>query len=281
MDSAEEKRNAHITSGAATSALHAARAALVGDIGAAVAAADRAILVHFDVSFYFWRNVQFDARLVAHGLDIEARPLWPDTAPEGVVDRDQTVRANWSRNPQTWSFWLRWWEGVLSGNHLDWELQREVALIPDAIWQQGPEAVARAISDIEARQGLFREVTYLRMQVEALHARLTADAEAGPAHRGHNNPPELVEVPEVVAAQVAELIPVLREAEQELARPVPDKTLLSRFASYCLKTADNFVQEATKALGKRAGDAMLAYFAVEPIVNGLVKLARDVMAYAH
>ena len=55
----------------------------------------------------------------------------------------------WARDPETWSFWTRWWDGVLSGNQIDWDLQRQVALIPNEIWDQGPAAVAEAIRQIE------------------------------------------------------------------------------------------------------------------------------------
>lgn len=52
------------------------------------------------------------------------------------------------------SFWHRWWRGAVSGQWLDWNLQRDVALIPDEIWQQGPKAVMAAIAEIEARHAL-------------------------------------------------------------------------------------------------------------------------------
>ena len=49
-----------------------------------------------------------------------------------------------------WSFWSRWYERAMAGNPLPWDLQREVALIPNEIWEQGPEAVAERIAEIEA-----------------------------------------------------------------------------------------------------------------------------------
>jgi len=39
---------------------------------------------------------------------------------------------------------------MLAGQPLPWELQRDVALIDDEIWQAGPEAVAGKIAEIEA-----------------------------------------------------------------------------------------------------------------------------------
>ncbi|MEL0439204.1 hypothetical protein [Phycobacter sp. K97] len=49
-----------------------------------------------------------------------------------------------------WSFWCEWYRGMLAGQPLDWELQRRVALIADAIWEQGPEAVTKEIERIKA-----------------------------------------------------------------------------------------------------------------------------------
>lgn len=48
------------------------------------------------------------------------------------------------------SFWRDWYQGFLDGKPLDWELQRRVALIDDAIWEAGPEAVANEIERIQA-----------------------------------------------------------------------------------------------------------------------------------
>ncbi len=48
------------------------------------------------------------------------------------------------------SFWRDWYRGFLIGDPIDWELQRRVALIEEAIWEAGPEAVAEEIERIRA-----------------------------------------------------------------------------------------------------------------------------------
>ena len=48
------------------------------------------------------------------------------------------------------AFWRDWYQGFLDGKPLDWELQRRVALIPDADWEQGPEHIAELIEVIRA-----------------------------------------------------------------------------------------------------------------------------------
>jgi len=49
-----------------------------------------------------------------------------------------------------WQFWRDWYQGFLDGKPLDWDLQREVALIPDKDWDKGPEHIAQKIEDIKA-----------------------------------------------------------------------------------------------------------------------------------
>ncbi|WP_254682167.1 hypothetical protein [Phaeobacter inhibens] len=53
-------------------------------------------------------------------------------------------------NSATINHWRDWYQSFLDGKPLDWELQRRVALIDDAIWEAGPEAVAAEIERIKA-----------------------------------------------------------------------------------------------------------------------------------
>jgi hypothetical protein len=70
-------------------------------------------------------------------------PPWFEPARESLIDA-------WTSEPAVWGFWARWYQGMLDGEPLDWDLQRAVALIDDAVWTAGPEAVAERIRDIEA-----------------------------------------------------------------------------------------------------------------------------------
>jgi hypothetical protein len=69
--------------------------------------------------------------------------------PESMAVAYDHLRAFWDADPETWGFWARWYDGMLRGAPLDWELQRAVALIDDSVWKEGPEAVAAKISEIE------------------------------------------------------------------------------------------------------------------------------------
>ncbi len=49
------------------------------------------------------------------------------------------------------SFWREWYQGFLDGKPLDWELQKEIALIPDAEWEKGPQWIAEKIEEIRKK----------------------------------------------------------------------------------------------------------------------------------
>jgi hypothetical protein len=85
------------------------------------------------------------------------------------------MRAIWRQDgSENWSFWLRWWDGVVSGAQIDWALQEKVALIPNEVWEQGPGGVAEAIREIEdeLKRNLESEVS---AKTEALLRAALAD----------------------------------------------------------------------------------------------------------
>ena len=98
-----------------------------------------------------WEQIRQDARTLKQGDDLSATPLWSILEPEWFRRADDEMRAIWEADePKIWAFWLRWWDGVLSGDQLPWGLQEKVALIPDDIWKQGATAVAAEIARIKA-----------------------------------------------------------------------------------------------------------------------------------
>jgi hypothetical protein len=66
--------------------------------------------------------------------------------------------------------WLRWWDAATSGHPLDWQLQHDIALIPDDIWQSGPGPVAEAIARIEAAHHSAQNEPSLETQISRLPA---------------------------------------------------------------------------------------------------------------
>nr|WP_247743577.1 hypothetical protein [Shimia sp. R10_1] len=76
-------------------------------------------------------------------------PLWHSFGEP--IERDTNINAykNFHVAP-AFAFWRNWYQGFVDGAPINWELQRRVALIPDPIWDAGPEAVAQVIREIEA-----------------------------------------------------------------------------------------------------------------------------------
>ncbi len=75
-------------------------------------------------------------------------PLWCGLqVPDGFESAIENFGRITRKKPE-WAFWWDWFQSFLVGQPLDWEVQREVALIDDSVWEDGPEAVAAAIRDI-------------------------------------------------------------------------------------------------------------------------------------
>jgi hypothetical protein len=107
-------------------------------------------------SMRIWAAIRADASALQSGLDPFTLPLWPSTPPEWFTSAEAAMRAYWNQNTAVWSFWQRWWDAATSGDPLPWDLQRDIALIDDAIWHAGPEAVAIKIEEIEEEHRLRR-----------------------------------------------------------------------------------------------------------------------------
>lgn len=103
-----------------------------------------------------WHQIRLDAALISVGRSSLSFPLWSATRPEWFEKAERAMRIGLQNDPPgTWDFWLRWWDGVLSGQQIDWALQEAVALmIKQEVWQAEPGAVAEAIRGIE--KGLHR-----------------------------------------------------------------------------------------------------------------------------
>ena len=121
-----------------------ARAARAADADARAAAAS-----------YSWEQIREDARLLLSGDDLLETRLWSIPEPDFFSQTDGEGRAIWAKDPATWDFWIRWWDGVITGKPLPWELQKEVALIDkdkdgEDHWKKGPAHIAEVIRGIES-----------------------------------------------------------------------------------------------------------------------------------
>lgn len=65
-----------------------------------------------------------------------------------TVEANEVIEGLANRGP-LFEFWERWFASLVDGDQIDWELQRRVALIDNAIWEAGPAAMAAEIKRIQ------------------------------------------------------------------------------------------------------------------------------------
>jgi len=102
------------------------------------------------------KNVSLATKALA---DRRAEALRNEDLWRGVHSNESAVALRFFENWHEWSgktgeFWREWYQGFVEGKPLDWELQRRVALIDDAIWAAGPVAVAREIANVRSKYDL-------------------------------------------------------------------------------------------------------------------------------
>jgi hypothetical protein len=156
---AAASRAAHAARGAENNAVGGARAAARAAASAARAAAAEYAADAVSTAAYAAsanaaaRSAAYaDTALLPDRMMAEAITLPPEL--EAVVGpvrdaADNAVTLGKSKD-SPWSFWTRWYAAAMAGDPLPWELQEMVALIPNEIWEAGPEAVAKEIARIEA-----------------------------------------------------------------------------------------------------------------------------------
>ncbi|MEJ6389666.1 hypothetical protein [Gymnodinialimonas ulvae] len=116
-------------------------------------------------------------------------------------------------NDGVWTFWAKWYQRAMAGDPLPWDLQEKIALIPNEIWEAGPEAVAEQIALIEAAFELRRRIADLEAG--------QAVAEQGRHGIGGNNPPEEID-DAVVGAQVSVMWESIAGLKEEVEADEPD-----------------------------------------------------------
>ena len=229
-----------------------------------------------------WEAIRADVVLLFGGSDPVLSPLWPETPPDWFNQADRETRAIWAENPAHWEFWTRWWDAAIAGRPLDWDLQRDVALIPDEVWQQGPGPVAVEIARLEELHGLRRELAELKRRLTDPPPAVSVAA--GAELRGHNNPPELLDATAELRQNIVVVWQALDEAETELAKRHPEPAALKRIgmalltatkaiALYCATLGDTAVKNAAAEFGK-AGGKWLAGGAAFGIALNIPPIAR-------
>lgn len=197
-------------------------------------------------------------RLWGNAKSVEMETVWSGLRTQ-LLDRDEK-----------WSFWVKWYESFLDGSPIDWELQEEIASIPETEWLSGSSHIANLIELITSRH-------HLREQVEVLKNLLRSDLSAY-AHRGHNSPPELLETDQEPFSLLNGIEATLKTLEVEITKPNPSHEILGKVlvglssglisvGKYAVKLLDIAAQEAAKEVGstgvKWVIGAGIAYFAIQ------------------
>jgi hypothetical protein len=180
----------------------------------------------------------------------------------GAIEANAVGKTDFLRAGGAWTFWAKWYDRAIAGDPLPWDLQEQIALIPNEIWEAGPEAVAAEIARIEAEFELRQRIA----EIEADQANI-AEKRLG---IGGNNPPEEIEDPET-AEQIVLLWESIAGLKKQVEADEPDvrrvADLIDRLGSalkailiWCGRKADLIVDTTIKWSIPAAG----GYLVVNP-----------------
>lgn len=91
-----------------------------------------------------------DVQALESGDDLNLMPLWAEDHRE--VNGAGNLTKLLSHVPGT-TFWIDWYQRALDGRPQNWSLLRDIALIDDALWKQGGEALDDAIEELRRQHG--------------------------------------------------------------------------------------------------------------------------------
>lgn len=157
-----------------------------------------------------------DAKTMATSGAAEAlnRPIWTTRRVPEFLEQDYlAITEFWRKDAESWDFWARWYESILKGEPMDWELQEKVALIDDEFWATGARAVAAEIEKIESEFDLLNKIDTFQKESDALANRLGI---------GGNNPPVEIEDPGIVR-EVTIIWDAVQELKEEIEQEEPEK----------------------------------------------------------
>lgn len=138
---------------AARAAVHASRAVthvVRGANHAANSASSAFSSAASGFSFNDWTKASLECLLLEAGQTLDGVVLWPD-AENPLQAEWRHTQTLWAAQGNTYAFWLRWYDAALEGRSLNPELERDIALIPDADWEKGAEHIAGLIAGLERK----------------------------------------------------------------------------------------------------------------------------------
>lgn len=80
-------------------------------------------------------------------------PIWPDRQiPNAYAQTWTALKAQWKLDAADWSFWIEWYEAILNGTPLPWQLTQRIALkLTEDEWEGGQAVVGPRIDEIRDR----------------------------------------------------------------------------------------------------------------------------------
>ncbi|MBM7068903.1 hypothetical protein [Actibacterium sp. 188UL27-1] len=159
---------------------------------------------------------------------------------------------------EDWSFWIDWYQRALDGTEDRWDMLRDIALLPDDIWEADFATLTQNIDLIQEKHELLAQTRMLKAELEQAKSQA-----ASLVQRSHNHPPELVETEVGVARELVVVWSELEKVEKELQKDDPNPTVLAAIGrtllaalQYCGKIADKVIVKTAEAVGSTAGKAI-------------------------
>ena len=83
-------------------------------------------------------------------MSLAVAPLWPDGIPTSADHDWSTLAHSLRESDESWTYWIDWYETILSGGPRNEALELDICLIPDADWkhEDNPLHVNRIIQGL-------------------------------------------------------------------------------------------------------------------------------------
>lgn len=232
----------------------------------------RRLLNDLENLWFFYVFYRDDVELLRHQnetitlFDSELFPTHLETKKSGdvfeVIGDESESFLSALRSELAGIFWLEWYQGFLDGKPIDWELQRRVALIPDPIWEAGPEAAGKEIERIRAAYEVEKRARELEESARKIFSTVRGI--------GHNNPPAPIDKLSDTSDGITIIWDAARELREQAQSPQPEKhrvhkavDALVRVAKACgiwtAQKIDTGLNAAAAAIGATLGTTFVVW----------------------
>lgn len=198
--------------------------------------------------------------------EMPSTPIILPPAPDGM--RDQFAAS------EAWAFWRAWHEEALRGTPLPWNLQAEIARLPQDAWDAGPTVIAGRIARIFARIELVH-------RIELLEKRMSAPEDGEEAEDGA----------ELQAAAGFAALRLIREPIEDLLKqtesPKPQpfliqkastrlSTVLAASGKWLGRAAEGDIKDMVRMIGKGGGVSTATWIDQQaPHIRAVIRAAED------